>query len=148
MASTFNPVPAATLHEALEAAGFAPILVGREYVYERPHHRAPSLKVRVFTSAHVNQSTVAACGKDAIRATLVYVKPDGTTRGIFKKGTFKIVKRTGTTEGIIERMLERAREAYGKANDIAKTKACTKCKGPCYPNTSRCISYCWKAQKG
>jgi hypothetical protein len=103
--------------------------------------------VRVFTSAHVNQATVAECGKDAIRCTVVYTKPDGTTRGIFKKDTFKRVFRVGETEAIVGRMMERAREAYKQANEIAKTKACTKCQGPCYPGSTRCISYCWKAKK-
>ncbi len=107
MASTFNPVSAESLHYALLKAGFTRSTSGREIVYERVNHNAPCLKVRVYTSAHEGKETVAECGKDAIRAVLMYTRPNGSERPV-KKGS-KRVFRVGTTRAILHRMLKQAR---------------------------------------
>jgi hypothetical protein len=139
----FNPVPAEVLHYALLKAGFVEAREGREIVYERANHNAPCLKVRVYTSAHVGQETVAACGKDAIRTVLLYLPRNRSKGRPVKKGS-KRVFRVGTTEAIVSRMLKAARELYGFANQMAKVPGCAKCGAPCYPESRSCADYCWR----
>ena len=144
MGSKFNPVMAEDLHRALLQAGFTKAISGREIVFERANHNISCLKVRVFTSAHVGYETVAKCGKDAIRIVLLYTRPNGSTSCV-KRG--KRVFRVGQTEAIINRMLERARELYGMANQMAKIPRCVKCGAPNYPESKTCADYCWKGEK-
>ena len=146
MANTFNPVPARVLHRALLKAGFVEAREGLEIVYDRANHNVPSLKVRVYTSAHVGQETVAECGKDAIRTVLLYHPPNRTKGSPVMRGS-KRVFRVGTTEGIINRMLKAARELYGFANRMAKRSKCVKCGAPRYPDSGNCADYCTSPKK-
>lgn len=118
----FVEVPPARLREALEKAGFvrATDLKYTEEVYERVHHRNPDFRVRVYTS--IACGATRGCGKDAIRVvalrnpSVLEREARRTNLTCVHKATR--VHRTGTVEGVLERMLGRMREAYGQLNDI------------------------------
>jgi hypothetical protein len=137
----YNPVPSELIHKTLADAGFKEGVAGKEVVFEIANHREPSLVVRVYTSTKVGSAQVAECGKDAIRLVLLHKAADGSTRPV-KKGTR--VFRTGTTEAILGRMMERARELYKMANYINEVPRCSKCGSPCYYESKKCVRYCWR----
>ena len=143
---SYNPVPSEEIHARLEKGGFVRDTVGREVVYERSNHNLPELVVRVFTSAKVGSTAVADRGKDAIRLILLY---RGATETVcVKKGPR--VYRTGNTEDILGRMMERARELYGLANEIAlevhERGSCRKCGAPRYPRGGCVVHSCRKGE--
>jgi len=141
----YNPVPSELIFKTLEDAGFTESVVGREIVYERANHRLPTLVVRVFTSAKVGRDQVAERGKDAIRVVLVYRPEGGGQTKAVKKG--KRVFRTGATEDILKRMMDRARELYTMANWMSTVPACKNCGAPCYRESKRCAAYCYFKRK-
>jgi hypothetical protein len=115
----FVPVPATAIRSRLAAAGFSllPASVGEE-VYERPHNRDARYVVRIYSSIQRGAGEVRACGEDAIRVVALFV--DGKfyspprTVPIFKAVR---VFRTGTIDGVLDRLIERAREAYAACNE-------------------------------
>ena len=117
--STFVSVPAAAIRERVAAAGFR-LLPGssrEEEVYERPHDKDDRYAVRVYTSILRGAEEARDCGADAIRVVALFV--DGKfhyppkTVPIFKAVR---VHRTGSVEKVLDRMIERAREAYKAIN--------------------------------
>jgi hypothetical protein len=144
MASKYNPVPSEIINKTLEDAGFEQGVAYKEVVYERPCHRLPSLVIRVYTSASVGKSQVKGCGKDAIRVVLLYKDPKGKTHGVKKA---KKVLRTGKTEDILERMLERARYLYAFANWMNEAGPC-KCGAPRYYPSKKCVVCSRKKSNG
>lgn len=132
----YNPVPSEIIHKALEDAGFEEEVAYKEVVFDRPCHRLPSLIVRVYTSASVGKAQVKACGKDAIRIVLLYKDPSGKIHGVMKA---KKVLRTGTTEDILARMMDRAREMYRFANWMSAAGPCARCGGPRYYDSKKCV---------
>lgn len=88
-----------------------------EEVYERRHDRDDRYAVRVYTSILRGAEEARDCGADAIRVVALFV--DGKfhypprTVPIFKATR---VHRTGSVEAVLDRMIERAREAYAAAN--------------------------------
>ena len=119
MTARFVPVPAAAIRNRLAAAGFRLIDTARgsEEVYERKHDKDERYIVRVYSSLTHGADDVRSCGEDAIRVVALFV--DSThhwparTYPIFKSAR---VYRTGTVEGVLDRMIERAREAYAQCN--------------------------------
>ena len=102
---------------ALERAGFgvdADPMNGGELVYIRQHHLDPTMYVKVYTTLGVRGGDVRAKGADAIRVLLIFRNEKSGKSGCLYKATK--VLRTGTEAGVIERTLERAREAYADGN--------------------------------
>lgn len=98
---------------ALEAKGFKVDEESYgELVYEFQHLKDPTMFVKIFTSLPRNSGNARAAGADAIRVVLIF-KNQKKSGGLYKAPR---VYRTGTEEGVIERTLERAREAYSEAN--------------------------------
>lgn len=98
------------------------------------------LFVVVYTS--IVNGSVRAKDSDAIRVTVEGRKKDGTMRGIAKS---KRVFRTGTIEGILERTLERMREAY-KRGLKANGDRCKSCGAPLFVSRKEnlvCLDLCW-----
>lgn len=114
----FVEVPAEVLRGMLVKAGFAQDTEGRkrEEVYVRPHAKDPRYAVRVYTSLRSGATRARGCGKDAIRVVVTFEGPNGR-RGIWKG---KRVHRTGSVEAVMERTLERMREAYAHVNKVRK----------------------------
>lgn len=105
-------VPADTLVAFLKSKGFAERdmakVRGSEIVYERSHKADTRYKVLIYTSVRRGSTVARAAGKDAIRVCAIF--EDGS----YSRGVCKLprVHRTGTVEGVLERVLGRAREAY------------------------------------
>jgi hypothetical protein len=125
MSRGFVPVPAAAIRSRLAGAGF--LLVpgtGGEEVYERAHERDARYVVRVYSSIQRGAEDVRDCGEDAIRIVALFV--DGKFHSPPRTvPIFKAVRvfRTGTVEGVLDRLIERAREAYKACNGHRKGAA-------------------------
>jgi hypothetical protein len=125
VSARFVPVPATAIRSRLAGAGFTLIPAARgEEVYERKHDRDPRYVIHVFSSIQRGAEEVRDCGDDAIRVVALFV--DGKfhspprTVPIFKATR---VYRTGTVDGVLDRMIERAREAYAACNAHRKGAA-------------------------
>lgn len=101
--------------KSLEDKGFAldPTATG-ELVYVRQHHLDSTMYVKIYTSLPINGGNSRSCGSDAIRVVLIFSNPRTQRSG----GLFKAprVYRTGSQEAVVERTLQRARQAYAFAN--------------------------------
>jgi hypothetical protein len=124
--STFVAVPAAAIRNRLAAARFrlTPGSSREEEVYERPHDKDDQYVVRVYTSILRGADEARDCGADAIR--VVALVKDGKFHypprvvPIFKAIR---IHRTGSVEKVLDRMIERAREAYAACNQHRKGAA-------------------------
>jgi hypothetical protein len=94
------------------AAGFRLVPAERgEEVYERVHEREPRYAVRVYSSIQRGEGETRERGKDAIR--IVAVATETTQPGVWScLFSAPRVHRSGTVEGVLDRVIERAREAY------------------------------------
>ena len=99
----------------LESKGFTVDPAARgELVYMRQHHVDPTMYVKIFTSLPINGGDSRGKGEDAIRVLLTFSNPKTAASGCLFKASR--VYRTGSEEAVIERTLERARDAYREAN--------------------------------
>ena len=129
MSARFVPVPASAIRERLAGAGFRLVPAGRgEEVYVRIHDRDPRYAVKVYSSIQRGQDEVRDRGADAIRVVAVsyggqlgpageWLRPE-LARGVFKAPR---VHRSGSVEAVLDRMIDRAREAYGHINKCRRT---------------------------
>lgn len=130
--SRFVAVPAEAIEKRLVEAGFEKGVMGSEIVYRLHHKKCKHLVVCIYTSVSVDGTTARGCGEDAIRVTGIYErqKADGSW---FRMGICKPqrVFRTGTVDGVIERMIVRAREAYAACIEHVKDpqRRCWACFG-------------------
>jgi hypothetical protein len=85
---------------------------GNELVVTRQHHNDGTMFVKIFTTLPKAGGDVRAKGADAIRIVLIF--KNGDRSGCLMK--LPKVLRTGSAEAVIERTIERAREAYAEAN--------------------------------
>ena len=105
---------------------------GKEDVFVFAHRKDPGLEVQVFTSITAG-GQVRSIGADAIRVQLVYKNkakrnsPDNEEARQYTLGTETRVHRTGEITAIVERTVERARDAYRRANE---TERCHHCGAP------------------
>jgi hypothetical protein len=128
MSARYVAVPAAAIRNRLAAAGFrllaVPLGCPGEEVYERRHDRDPRYAVKVYSSIQRGQEEVRDRGADAIRVVAVYyggplgasgewLGGPGAARGIFKSPR---VHRSGSVDSVLDRMIDRAREAYAFIN--------------------------------
>jgi hypothetical protein len=119
MAPRFITIDRDDFCNALEEKGFSkdPTAQG-ELVYVYQHKLDPTMFVKIYTSLPPQRGDTRGCGKDAIRVLLIF-KNDRTQRsGCLYKA--QRVFRTGTQQGVIERTLERARDAYQVGIDRVK----------------------------
>jgi len=120
MGTRYVEVPAAAIRERLAAAEFRRVTTdGSEETYVREHHRDPRYVVKIYSSIPCHQSKVRGCGADAIRVVALLVTPN-RTYPIFKSAR---VYRTGSVEKVLDRMIERAREAYAACNEHRRKHA-------------------------
>ena len=103
---SYVAVPADAIRAKLLRAGFRRLeqAVGREEVYVRSHDGDARYVVKVYTSIREGSSVARQRGQDAIRVVAVVGE-----KGIFKG---QRVYRTGSVSAVLDRMMERAREAY------------------------------------
>ncbi len=119
-------VPADTIIAFLKSKGFterdAMKVRGNEIVYERAHKVDSRYKVLIYTSVRRGATVARGIGKDAIRVCAIF-EQGSDSRGICK---LPRVHRTGTVDGVLQRVLERAREAYQKCCDARPKKPAPK----------------------
>lgn len=110
-------VPARALFERLESAGFARQPSRGEVVYARHHDRDPRLVVLVYTSVPQDGDTGRGCGEDAIRLVALFQwTRKGETELRSKRLYTSRVFRVTSVDGVLERMISKAREAYAACN--------------------------------
>jgi hypothetical protein len=118
VSARFVAVPAAAIRERLAAADFRLVPADHgEEVYERAHDKDARYTVKVYSSIQRGAAEVRDCGADAIRVVALFA--DARFRWparvvpIFKATR---VHRAGSVEAVLDRMVERAREAYAAIN--------------------------------
>lgn len=114
-----------------------------ELVYKFPI-KGTNLSVKIFTS--VVRDTVYGLiarreGKDAIR---VNVSSPDVRRAIISE---KRVNRTGQTDNIVERMLDRARDAYRLGRQSGNCHMCGAPRAMSKGNKWYCAQVCWKTDE-
>ena len=120
MSSKFVEIDRTQFCKALEDRGFTPDPDAYgELVYIRQHHIDPTMYVKIYTSMPLRSGDTRPCGEDAIRVLLIFKNKNTGHSGCLHKTSR--VNRTGTVAGVIERTLERAREAYKAGNARLRT---------------------------
>ena len=114
---TYVEVPREKFLERLERAGFTRRPVKGEVTYERKHDRDGRLVVVVYTSIAENATVGRRCGEDAIRVLSFFTWTRQGETELRRKKLFEArVFRVTSVDGVLERMMERAREAYAACN--------------------------------
>ncbi len=110
--STYVEVPSRALFARLEEAGFTRGISGREVTYTRRHDRDPRLSVVVYTSAAEGAQDARGCGEDAIRVVALFSWLHRASNEQRRKNLYKAkVLRVTSVEGVLDRTIEKAREA-------------------------------------
>lgn len=89
-----------------------------ELVFTRRNHNNHDLVVKVYSSIPIHASVARDCGEDAIRVLACYDPPKG--KGKFRKLEEYKVLRVNSVDGILERTLQRMRDAYADTNKAFK----------------------------
>lgn len=117
---SYVDVPAAAIRERLVAAGFHLVPATRgEEVYERAHDKDMRYTLKVYSTIQRGEVVARACGADAIRVVALFT-PRDKSYPVFKSAR---VYRTGTVAGVLERMVQRARDAYARCNEHRRESA-------------------------
>ena len=120
MTERFVTVDRDTFCQALEAKGFSvdeeSSNLCHELIYVRQHHIDPTMFVKICTSMPQKRGDSRKNGADSIKVLLIF-KNEKKSGCLYRASR---VFRTGTQEGVIERTLERAREAYRVGNQRLK----------------------------
>lgn len=118
---SFVVIPADALRTKLAQAGFArmnPEASSGEEIWSFIHKQSPHYMVKIYTTIPAGRANARGCGEDAIRVVAVrYDRFNGKWVGLYKATK---VLRTGTVEKVLERVIERAREAYQACNEHLK----------------------------
>lgn len=133
--SRFVDVPRSAFEAFFGDKGFEPQERFGELTYEREVSRrgAGPVKVLVYTTVPFGGGRARPVGKDAIRVSVVFCDANGKRHGVSSETK---VLRTGTVEGVLERLLERMRLAWIEAR---KLKVCPDCESPAYADSGRCV---------
>ena len=109
----------------LQAHGFTRDDVRGEIRYSRAHAVDPKLGVVVYTSIPEFDTAGRGCGEDAIRIVgmLTWTRA-GEDVPRHKKLYSKRVYRTGNSDAVMTRMVDRMREAYAALNQFRKEQRC------------------------
>jgi len=97
--------------------------------------------VAVYTSCNQREGAWEArnSGKDAIRVVSLYIKKDGSTKGLSKHTR---INRTGVMDDIVERVADRIDDA----SDICKHPIFCECGAPKFMSKKGnmvCVDLCW-----
>lgn len=126
---------------------------GKEEVWVFNHRKDPGLEVQVFTSI-TDGGSVRSKGADAIRVCLVYKNkakqqnPESEEARQYGLGSECRVHRTGDIDDIIERTVERARDAYKRANEVERCRHCGAPMATSKAGKKFCSEVCWTKKPG
>jgi hypothetical protein len=129
--ATFVHIPVSAILAVLDKAGFSEItLSGGKYpvyerVFARQHHQLPNVQIRVYTSIDIRTGAVRGDSEDRIMVCAFYTKGKGkedrssNSRFLFSATGVNRASGLGDTPeavtAIMDRLLSRMREVYGKA---------------------------------
>jgi len=120
-AGRYVEVPLEDIAERLEEAGFVREQLSGEVTYSRLHDRDGRLVILVYTSIAEGGSKGRGCGEDAIRVVALFRwTRRGETEVRRKKLYTGRVFRVTSVEGVVDRMMEKARDAYRACNEWLK----------------------------
>lgn len=113
----------------MDAAGFTEGAFGGEVTFARVHHRCRHCTVTIYSSLPARGGDTRGLGEDAIRVTAVFSRQTPGRDRPFVKVLAKPARvfRTGSSAGVLDRALERAREAYGELNAFVRDGGCFEC---------------------
>lgn len=136
---------AEALSQRLEKAGFklSPRRGGQEDVYIFDHLKAPGFQVKVYTT--IQGGRVRSKDADAIRVCLVYhdeAARRGERQPVGISSECRVVRR-GDINAIVERTLERAREAYRRVSETERCRACGAPMATSKAGKPYCAERCW-----
>jgi hypothetical protein len=126
---------------------------GKEEVWVFQHRKDPGLEVQVFTSI-TQGGAVRSKGADAIRVCLVVknkaklADPNSPDAKQFDLGSECRVHRTGDIDDIVERTVERARDAYKRANEVERCRDCQAPMATSKAGKRFCSEVCWTKKPG
>lgn len=132
---------AVAIHRALAGRGFeitGSKAQGGEVVYRRD--AGDGVELKVYSSIDWAAGRCRPEGADAIRVCAVYTATDGKTRGLDKETR---VNRTGTVEGIVERMMTRGKAVWDRAQDAPRCKCCGAPTFQSAKGNRVCAELCW-----
>ena len=123
-------VPAEAFRAKMGAAGFAESTFGGEVTFHRAHARCCHCSVTIYSSLPARGGDSRGCGEDAIRVTAVFSRQTPGRERPYVKVIAKTARvfRTGSADKVLERTLERAREAYAEVNAFLKEGGCFECR--------------------
>jgi hypothetical protein len=120
-------VPAAALRSRLAAAGFRLLPAARggdtEEVYERAHDRDGRYTVRVYSAIPREGKALLPPSQSAIRVEAFVEESARGRHPIFEAAR---VPSTGSAEAVLDRVIDRAREAYQACNEHRNRKRPTR----------------------
>lgn len=122
--NSYVEIPRAVFVDFLKIMGFEQEPVGGEVVYSRRHAKHPGMLVKVYTSIAEQGDTARAKGADAIRivALLTWTRKGETN--LRRKVLFQArILRVNSVEKVLERVRDKAREAYAACNEFLKNSA-------------------------
>lgn len=116
-----------------------------EIVFAKPVQANKRFMVVVYTSCNqVGGAFITRKkGKDAIRVSGLYIKEDGSTRGIIKN---RRINRVGESKEICKRMINRITSSFleMKSENLRK---CNQCGAPMFLSSKSnlvCVEICWR----
>lgn len=116
---TFVEVPKEAITSCLEKAGFKREPVRGEITYSRLHNKDNRFVVIVYTSVAETGTKGRGCGEDAIRVVALFRWTRKGETEVRRKKLFQgRVFRVTSVEGVLSRMMEKARDAYRACNDF------------------------------
>lgn len=129
-------------HGDEQGKGRDPGDITKERTFYRHVEDVPDIRIVVYTT--IEGTRVRATGKDAIRVAAMYRTRRGRDRNLKRETR---VNRTGDVEGIVERMLERARGAWATARNALR---CPSCGAPMFTSKGGkdvCAEVCWERRR-
>lgn len=128
----------------LESAGFKLDPSSRgEDVYLFQHRKDPGLHIKIYTSIYGGAARAKAA--DAIRVVMLYQQQRSEEKKVIPMGKMPIVKRSpkSTVETLVERVVDRAREAYKAINSVDRCSACQAPRATSKAGKKYCAELCW-----
>lgn len=119
--NTYINIPREAICSRLEKAGFIQGRVGGEIAYTR-HGHDPRIIITVCTSVAVRGSVARGRGQDAIRVLAHFHWNVGTEER--KKCLYKAkILRVNSIDGVLDRTIERARDAWRAGQAFLEKKS-------------------------
>lgn len=112
--------------------------ITKERTFYRAVEDVQNVRIVVYTT--IEGDRVREAGKDSIRVVAVYRQKTGSDKGISRETR---VHRTGEVEGIVERMMTRARATWSA---VRRIPCCPRCGAPTFKSKKGnqvCADLCW-----